>query len=236
MTSAVYRQTSHFDPAAVEGKDSDNLLLSRFPLRRMDADQVRDSILKVSGRLDPTPFGPPEGVDVTPEGEVLSKSVASACGGGVCLIPALQSAVRRSIYTLLRRETPVTMLEVFDAPQLQPNCLKRSYSTVSTQSLQLINGEMVRESARYFAGRVVDAAGSDLEKQVERVYLVALVRLPSAEERKFGVSAIQGFTRRWLEQMEKEAPAEPKEAKARWLGLASFCHTMLNSPDFVYID
>jgi hypothetical protein len=128
------------------------------------------------------------------------------------------------------------MLEVFDAPQLQPNCLKRSYSTVSTQSLQLLNGEMVRESARYFAGRVVDAAGLEVENQVERVYLVALARLPSAEERKLGVSAVQDFTRRWLEQMQEEAPAEPKEAKARWLGLASFCHIMLNSPDFVYID
>jgi hypothetical protein len=64
MTSSAYRQSSRFDPIAVSEKDPDNALLSRFPMRRMDGDQIRDSILKVSGRLDLTPFGPPEGVEV----------------------------------------------------------------------------------------------------------------------------------------------------------------------------
>jgi hypothetical protein len=237
MTSSAYRQSSRFDPTAAAAKgDADNALLSRFPLRRMDADQLRDSILKVSGRLDPTPFGPPEGVEVTTEGEVLSKSVPSTCGGGVCLVPAVQSAVRRSIYTLLRRETPLTLLEVFDAPQLQPNCLKRGYSTVATQALQLLNGEVIRESARYFAGRVIDVAGDDVEKEIDRVYLMALSRRPTPQEIKLGVEMIQGFTRQWLEQLQKEVPAEPRRTKAQWLGLASFCHVIVNSPDFVYID
>lgn len=236
MTSSAYRQTSHFDPAAVAGKDDDNALLSRSPLRRMDADQIRDSILKVSGRLDPTPFGPPEGVEVTPEGEVLSKAVPYACAGGVCLVPAKQSEVRRSIYSLVRRETPLTLLEVFDAPQLQPNCLKRGYSTVPTQALQLLNDEKIREHARYFAGRVIDSAGDDLAKQVERAYMMALSRPPTQQEIATGVGAIQNFTRQWREKLEKEVPAEPRQAKAKWLGLASFCHVMLNSPDFVYID
>jgi hypothetical protein len=236
MTSSAYRQSSHFDPPVVAGKDDNNTLLSRFPLRRMDADQLRDSILKVSGRLDITPFGPPEGVEVTAEGEVLSKAVPYACAGGVCLVPAKQSAVRRSIYTLVHRETPLTLLEVFDAPQLQPNCLKRSYSTVPTQSLQLLNSETIREDARYFAGRVMDAVGENVQKQVERTYLMALARPPSPQETRTGVEAIQNFTGQWLDQLQKEVPAEPRKAKARWLGLASFCHVMLNSPDFVYID
>ena len=91
---------------------------------------------------------------------------------------------RRSIYMLQRRSTPLTMLEAFDAPQLNPNCLKRDQSTVSSQALQLWNSEMLRENARYFAGRVMDAVGEDeLEKQVERVYLMALSRSPSEEER-----------------------------------------------------
>ena len=60
----------------------------RVSLRRMDAEAIRDSILKVAGRLDLTPFGPPEGVEVTPEGEVLSKGLPFTCGGGVCLVPA----------------------------------------------------------------------------------------------------------------------------------------------------
>jgi hypothetical protein len=154
----------------------------------------------------------------------------------VCLVPALQSAVRRSVYTLLRRETPVTLLEVFDAPQLQPNCLKRGHSTVATQALQLLNGEAMRESARYFAGRIIDAAGSDVEKQIERLYLMALSRPPAPAEINAGRDAVQALTGQWLAQLQREVPAEPRQSKAEWLGLASFCQVILNSPDFVYID
>ena len=236
MTSSAYRQSSHFDLASVSEKDPDNALLSRFPMRRMDGDQIRDSILKVSGRLDLTPFGPPEGVEVTAEGEVLSKATPTACGGSVCLVPAVQSEVRRSIYTLVRRETPLTLLEVFDAPQLQPNCLKRGYSTVATQALQLLNGNMIRESARYFAGRTIDLVSYDVEKQVEHVYRVALSRPPTQQELTLGMETILDFTRQWLEQLQKEVPAEPRQTKGQWLGLASFCHIILNSPDFIYID
>jgi hypothetical protein len=236
LTSSVYRQSSRFNPAALSERDPDNALLSRFPMRRMDGDQIRDSILKVSGRLDLTPFGPPEGVEVTAEGEVLSKAMPSACGGSVCLVPAVQSEVRRSIYTLVRRETPLTLLEVFDAPQLQPNCLKRGYSTVATQALQLLNGNLIRESARYFAGRTIDLVSYNVEKQVELVYLAALSRPPTEQEISQGVEAVQTFTQQWLEQLQKEVPAEPRQTKAQWLGLASFCHIILNSPDFIYID
>ena len=236
MTSSVYRQSSRFDSVTLSEKDPDNALLSRFPIRRMDGDEIRDSILKVSGRLDLTPFGPPEGVEVTGEGEVLSKASPTACGGSVCLVPAVRSEVRRSIYTLVRRETPLTILEVFDAPQLQPNCLKRGYSTVATQALQLLNGNLIRKSAHYFAGRTIDWASANVEKQVERVYWVALSRPPAHQELELGVEAVQNLTQQWLELLQKETPAEPRETKAQWLGLASFCHIILNSPDFIYID
>ena len=71
MTSAAYRQSSKVDPQ-VASLDSDGRLLSRFPLRRMDAEVIRDSILKVAGRLDRTPFGPADEVEATPQGEVVS--------------------------------------------------------------------------------------------------------------------------------------------------------------------
>ena len=83
---------------------------------------------------------------------------------------------------------------------------------------------------------MIDAAGEDLPKQVERAYWMALSRQPTQQEAITGAEAIQNFTRQWLEQLQKEVPAEPRQAKAKWLGLASFCHVMLNSPDFVYID
>ena len=227
MTSAAYRQSSRWD-AKRHGPDPDNLLLSRFPLRRMDAEALRDSILKVAGRLDSRPFGPPDEVEVKPNGEVAAKG--SPAG------------FRRAIYMLQPRpkwsgeKAPPTILEVFDVQPLSPNSLKRAHSTVSSQALQLMNSDVVRENSRYFAGRVMDIVGADVEKQIERVYLTALSRRPSPEEIKLGHEAVGDFTRHWFEHLKKEVPAEPKQLKAPWLGLATFCHMLLNSPEFVYID
>ena len=159
---------------------------------------------------------------MTPEGEVVSK--------------ASKAGFRRTIYILQRRSTPLTLLTLFDAPRMEPNSLKRALSTVPNQALQLSNSDMVRGNSRYFAGRVMDAAGEDLDKQIERVYLTALSRWPTAEEGKLGKEAVQDLTRYWLEHLEEEVPAEPKRDKARWLALATLCHTILNSAEFIYID
>ena len=90
--------------AKKEEKDPGNQLLSRYPLRRLDADAIRDMILKVAGRLDRTQYGSAVELEVRGDGEVIEK-----CGDQGC---------RRSIYILQRRSTPLTMLQAFDAPQL----------------------------------------------------------------------------------------------------------------------
>ena len=142
MTSAAYRQSSAASPEAL-GADPDNALLSRFPSRRMDAEVIYDAILKVSGRLDARMWGEPDEIEVNAEREVLAK-------------PGKNGKFRRSIYLLRRRSTPLSLLEVYNAPRMELNCVARVRSTVPTQSLQLWNSERVRESARYFAGRVID--------------------------------------------------------------------------------
>ena len=222
LTSGAYRQSSRYDRTR-HGSDPDNILLSRFPLRRLDADAIRDSVLRVSGRLNPTPFGPPDDTEAKPDGEVVAKDSPEG--------------MRRSIYLLQRRSKPLTMLEAFDAPQLRPNCLRRTHSTVPSQALQMMNSETLRTNSRYMAGRVIDAAGGDPAKQVERVYLAALSRSPTEREQAAGVSALARMTEAWMRQLDEgPAPMEPKQAKARWLALATLCHTVLNSAEFLYID
>ena len=221
MTSTAYRQRSGA-AASVQSVDPSNRLLSRFPLQRLDADALRDSILKVAGRLDTTPFGPADELDVRPDGEVVAKGT--------------QRGYRRSIYLLQRRSTPVTMLETFDAPLLFPNCLKRPHSTVSSQALQLENSELLRTSARYMAGRVIDAVGDDVPKQIQRVYWVTLTRSPSPEEARTAEAALRNLIREWQRHLESEVPAEPITRKAQWLALASLCHTYLNSAEFLYLN
>ena len=220
MTSSAYRQSSGSPGEEAANGHSDNSLLSRFPLQRLDAEALRDSILKISARLDPTPFGPADQVEVQEDGEVTSQCSSAGC--------------RRSVYMLQRRTTPLTMLDTFDAPQLNPNCVKRSQSMVTSQALQLWNSRLARQSARHFAGRVIDAVGSDLERQVEQVYLAALSRWPTATEKAAALEEIGQLDRHWAEHLESDTPAEPKRSRARWLALSTFCHAMLNSAEFIF--
>jgi hypothetical protein len=221
MTSNAYRQSSRYDEGR-HAADPDNRLLSRFPFRRMDAEAVHDSLLKVTGRLDETPFGPPAEIDRRGDGEVTG-------------VPTAQG-YRRAIYLLQRRSSPVTVLEVYDAPIMNPNCIKRGQSTVTLQALQLMNSDLAVKSAQYMAGRVIDAGGDDLARQVERVYLAALSRRPSAGETTDAITTIKGLREAWDRKFQTEKPAEPASYRAKWLAMAGFCHTVLNSAEFLYVD
>ena len=221
MTSAVYRQSSEISADALAG-DPSNELLSRFPLRRLDAEAVHDAVLQSSGRLDLQPYGPPAEVDVRPDGAVIEK--VSKLG------------YRRSVYLLQRRSTPVSMLDAFDLPFLSPNCVKRGESIVSSQALQLMNGEQVRESARYLAGRIIDAVGADPGEQIGRLYLTLLNRPPRAEELASALAVLQAMNQHWKQVYKETPPAFPIAAQASHMALASLCHTLFNSAEFLYID
>ncbi len=221
VTSAAYRQSSQATSAQIEN-DPENILLSRFPLQRLDGDALRDSILKISGRLDFEPFGPPAAIEEQFDGEVIPQDG--------------KQGQRRSIYVLQRRTKHVTLLDTFDAPQLTPNCLRRAQSTVSSQALEMFNSGLLRESSRYLAGRIIDEAGGDLRKQVELAYLHALARPPRGDEIDAGESLIAGATGAWRERLKHESVAEPKSGRSQWMGLAALCHTLFNSAEFLYVD
>ena len=211
MTSTAYRQSSRFNRERY-APDAQNILLSRFPLRRLDADAIRDSVLKVAGRLDTTPFGRPDQVEVESDGEVVGKGS--------------QAGFRRSIYLLQRRSTPPTFLEAFDMPQLNPNCLERAHSMVSSQALEMMNSDLVRESSRYMAGRLIDEVGGDVEKQVERAYLRALSRWPSSQEGEIAAQTLRRLDREWRRHLEKEVRLslrQPGRNGWRWPPSATHC-------------
>jgi hypothetical protein len=221
LTSTAYRQSSKVQPT-LQQADPDNVFLSRMPLRRMDGEVLHDSILKVTGRLDPTPFGPPAEVEIKPEGEVLAKG--STAGW------------RRSIYVLQRRRTPLTLLEVFDLPPMSPNCIERRQSTVPTQALQMMNSDVILEHSRYLAGRLIDEYGDNWERLVDQLYLRALSRHASAQETQQALEGMAEVEKQWESHLEIERFEAPKLATARWRALADFCHALLSSGEFLYID
>jgi len=179
---------------------------------------VRDSILQIAGRLDTKPFGPADTFREMPDGEVVTDST------------------RRSLYVAHRRTQPISLLETFDQPFMNPNCVRRGLSVVSSQALHLMNGDMTRDNARFMAGRIIDTAGEDTVAQLERAYLLALARKPTAEETRTAKAALDRMIVDWERQLEKDKPAEPVRSRARWLALATLCHTLINSAEFLYID
>jgi hypothetical protein len=221
VTSEAYRQSSQVN-AALMATDPDNVLVSRMPLRRMDAETLYDSLLTATGRMDAKEFGAPTEVTITPDKEVIVK-------------PG-KDGFRRAIYVLHRRQTPMSLLDAFDEPIMTPNCTERRRSNVATQALHMMNGTMTWDLAKYMAGRVIDEADGSRGKEIEVIYLRAYSRKPTAEEVKIGMEAIAEFEKQWPARLESDHDAAPRSGSANWLALANYCHAILNSAEFSFID
>ncbi len=223
MTSSAYRQASTVLPAHSE-YDPENALLSRMTMQRMDAEALRDSIITVASRLDRKLFGGPVGVAVRADG------LATASGTG--------QGWRRSVYVKqeTERSTVPTILESFDFPQMSPNCMKRTESTVAPQALHLMNDSTIRGLAEDFAKRLREEAGEDRVKQIERAYLIALARAPTDEEREIGLEALSELADNTSEGGEGEQSDESPEQEDEDRPLVKYCHTLINSAAFLYID
>ena len=205
MTSDAYRQSSQFHDAACIANDPENRLLWRFQIQRLDAEIVRDSILAVSGALNPAMGGPP----VFPK---LSQDVLESMNKGIWEREEEGPKVwRRSVYVYRKRGLPLPFFEVFDLPDQNLTCGARNVSTVPTQALTLMNNDFVLRQANLFAGRVSEAAPGDPAKQISLAYRIALGREPSVEELQIG--------REFLSKQQ----------------LVDLTHVLLNLNEFLYI-
>ena len=218
VTSSTYRQTSGTSAESLE-RDPDGSLLSRMRLRRMEAEVVRDSLLNVAGLLGGSAFGPADPIAERGDGLVTSK--------------ATDQGWRRSVYVLQRRTKIPTLFESFDFPQMGPNCSRRGESIVAPQALHLLNNELVHDWAVHFAERVSSEVGSDPEMQVERVHWIALGQPPNQQARKVSAKILAELTREW----QREAERDGKDSgNAGQQALVNYCHAVMNSAAFVYVD
>lgn len=215
MSSSVYRQSS---AVTEQHKRSDpgNKLLTRMPLRRLDAEELRDAMLLVSGTLDSRQFGRPDAVDVHP--------------GGMVTATGSKASWRRSVYVLQKRQSIPTVFGTFDFPELNPNCVERGTSTAPQQALYLLNSSAVRELSGHFARRVV-LRDSDPSGRIEYLWLAALGRPPSSKEREVAASTLRELERVW-----SKIPTDDQNRSTEERALEVFCHTILNSAAFVFVD
>lgn len=218
MTSSVYRQSSAVT-SEHEERDPDNRLVSRMPLRRLEAEELRDALLLVSGQLDETRFGPAEPVRVLPDGLV-------------------QSGRRRSVYVQQLRKHPPSLLESFDLPAMNPNCLQRQDSLVALQALHLLNDSVIRGLAAKLADRTLAVAGDSPAQQIGRLYLTALGRLPTAKEEAACLEALAKLTDQWTKELlaKGDVAVQTSSQEAHRRALTTVCHTIMNSAMFLYVD
>ena len=221
MTSSTYRQSSKIGPEH-EKLDPENRLFSRTSLRRLDAEAIRDTLFVVSGQLNVAPFGPPDLVTVRSDGLITANGTARGW--------------RRSIYVRSRRKELPTLLENFDLPQMNPNCTQRSESTVATQALHLLNNKMVRDLADDFAARVRREAGGKRERQIERMYAIALARRPSTREKSLALETLARIQTEWQAKLAGPPAPETARQEAANRALGNLCHAIINSAEFLYLD
>ncbi len=206
LSSATYRQTSAA-PAKTRTVDPDNLLLGRFPLRRLDAEALRDAMLAVSGELDRRPAGPYVPTQRTAEGNV---EVDEKNAG----------ARRRSVYLQQRRTQVATFLELFDTPSIAVTCSARNSSTVPLQALALLNADFSRLRAAAFARRL--AAEAPAGDRLALAFRLACGRDPREAER----AAAERF-------LAKQRQIYPSAADRAW---TDFCQMLLASNAFLYVE
>jgi hypothetical protein len=224
MTSTAYRQASQ--PGAADGEadpqkvDPSDQLLWRMRLRRLEAEAIRDTILTVSGRLDPTMGGPPVLLRALPDGQVVIDEKA---------LPTHATSGKRSVYLLSRRAYNLSLLTVFDQPLVAVNCPCRDASAVPLQSLTMLNGAFVEEQAKHFADRVARAGDVTGEGAVRAAFRLALARPPSAAEVRICSQLLEC-------QAATFRAANKPAAEADRHALMQLCHTLLNTSEFLYVE
>jgi hypothetical protein len=211
LRSAVSKQSSS-PRADLETLDPDNRLLGRFPLRRLDAEAVRDAFLSIAGDLDLRAGGP----------YIPSKRTKD---GIVEIADGQDGAKRRSVYLQQRRTQVVTLLQLFDAPSIVGNCSTRTTSTVPLQSLALLNSPFIRDCAKSLGQRLQKEAGADQASRLQRAFRLACGRPPNAEER----AAADRFV---AEQRKEYGSIQDGEERA-W---ADLCQMVLASNAFLYVE
>jgi hypothetical protein len=154
--------------------------------RRLSAEEIRDAMLTISGRINTQIHGPSVMVPV-------DRELINLLYNPTQWIVAQDSAThdRRSIYLIAKRNLRLPFMEAFDAPTLQTSCSVRQASTHSPQALELLNGAFSNDLAVVFAKRLTTECDGRPERIVERAYHLAVGRAPTEKERRLSLEFLQ---------------------------------------------
>jgi hypothetical protein len=175
VTSATYRQSSQVTPE-LRAKDPQNRWLARGPRLRIEAELVRDSVLRISGLLSPKVGGPsvfpPQPAGVTSEGTY---------GGLPWTVSAGPDRYRRGMYTFAKRTAPYAMFNTFDSPSGEACVARREVSNTPLQALTLMNDTVFVEGSQALGSQMAAIAGP-AEERLTKLFRRCLVRPPTGDE------------------------------------------------------
>ena len=159
--------------------------------------------------------------------------------GGWPVSRNVQERNRRSVYVFVRRNTRYPMFESFDMPDTHQSCGRRHRTISSPQALFLLNSTLTLEWARAFAGRVLQEAGPDQEAQITAAYRRAYSRRPDPDER-IEVARFLESHAKLLAGRKKDlavpTPLSKGMSPEDGAAFTDFCHMLINSSEFVYVD
>jgi mono/diheme cytochrome c family protein len=217
LMSSAYRMSSQGNAQAL-AKDPENDLFWRFDMRRLDAEEIRDSILAVNGSLNAQTLYGPDIYPTIPK-EVLAGQ--SRPGYGWETSPPEQQT-RRSIYIHIKRSLAVPLLASFDMADTDFSCPMRFATTQPTQALGMLNSAFLNDQARVFAADLVKQAGPDPQAQVRLGLLRTLQREPTPKEIDRGL--------KFMARVRQENGVNAAES------LRLYCLILLNLNEFIYLD
>ena len=216
MLSDTYKQSSTLRPEAAK-VDADARLLWRFPPRRLSAEEVRDTMLSVAGKLKRDPSGAP--------GNQGSNQLVPDGGPGFRLYHFMQDNVctyvpldqhgpetyRRAVYHQNARASVVDLMTDFDQPDCAFSAPKRAETTTPLQALTMLNHRFTLDMATALAERLRQEAGDNAADQIQLAYALCYSRSPSADE--------IDICRELLDDH----------------GLAALCRVLLNTSEMIYV-
>ena len=179
VMSNAYRQSGKVTPELL-AKDPENRLLDRGPRIRLDAEEIRDQALYVSGLLNPTIGG--KAVRPYQPDNIWEPVAYSGSNTRTYIRDTGPALYRRSLYTFYKRTAPAPSLTTFDAPSREQVCLRRERSNTPLQALALMNDIQQVEAARNFAQRILTQGGDTFDKRLSFAFRNAVSRYPRADE------------------------------------------------------
>ncbi len=216
VMSQTYQMSSQTNAVALE-KDPLNNLFWRHDMRRLNAEELRDSVLAVSGNLSLKPFGPGIYPEISDEVKAGQSNPGQGWGKS-----SPEDAARRSVYVFVKRSLPLPVLSDFDFPDTDGTCAARFATTQPTQALGMLNGKFMNDQAVILAQRLQKEVPNDLTAQIKRAYFLTTGHQADDAAVTRGKQLIDAM------QQKHQVTAER--------ALTLFCLMTLNLNEFAYLD